>query len=458
LDLTAQVTKLFASLTQVDSKLGVVLSPMALGTFVSREHVLSLADQTIVSATSFLVTFLIARWSDPTQLGIYALGLSVVMSVIGFQENLILMPYQVQRFLPMWTPAEHAGASLILSLLFSASTVFVLCLIAFGLMAWGANSETIAMALVVAAIVPFALVRDFTRRIAIARFDVGSVLLLDSAIAAIQLSILSWLEVSGQMSAVGACAALGAACALPTAGWLYHTRANFTLHLKHLPVVLAQTWEMGKWLLASRITSQLQGYAVYWLSVAIAGAAVTGVYAACMSVIGFANPLINGLSNIFLPKSVLAWEHGGGRALWQQTIRNTALLAVVLTAFTVLILFAGDQLMRFLYHDKEFAGHGDTLLGLALAISVGSLAGTASYSLAAMRRAQTVSLFIILNSTLAVILMWLSMTRWGLLGAAYAMLTANTIGAMAIWIVFYISLSKVSGATSGNCIKSCSKA
>jgi len=33
---------------------------------VSREHILSLADQTVVSGTSFLTTVLIARWFEPT--------------------------------------------------------------------------------------------------------------------------------------------------------------------------------------------------------------------------------------------------------------------------------------------------------------------------------------------------------------------------------------------------------
>jgi O-antigen/teichoic acid export membrane protein len=422
--------------TQSGSEVGSARSLATLGTLVSRQHLLSLADQAIVSATSFLATFIIARSSGPAQLGIYALGVSVLLSVVGFQENLILVPYQVQRSLPMGTPAEREGAFLTLSLLFSAGTVLALGSVALGLLEWRVSSETIGMTLVIAGIVPFVLAREFARRIAIARLAMSEALLLDSAAAMIQLTILGWLGVSGQMSAVGGWAALGAACALPAAGWFYHTRNNFKLRLMHLPTALAQTWRLGKWLLVGRITAQLQGYAVYWLSVAIAGSAVTGVYAACMSVIGFANPLIFGLTNIFLPKSVLAWENDGARGLWRQTIQNTALMAVAVTAFSIAIFFVGEHVMGFLFHGKEFAAHGQTLVVLALALSVGALGTTASFSLTAMGRAQAASLVAILDAPLTVLLVWALMVEWGLLGAAYAMLAAQIIGTLCCWIVY----------------------
>ena len=95
-----------------------------------------------MSAAGFLTTLLIARWSDSFQLGIYALGLSVLVSVVGLQESLILQPYLIQRFYPEGTPAERAGASLTLSILFSVASVLMLIVAAFGLLVWGAGQET----------------------------------------------------------------------------------------------------------------------------------------------------------------------------------------------------------------------------------------------------------------------------------------------------------------------------
>ena len=53
---------------------------------VSREHVLSLVDQAVVSGTSFVTTLLIARGSGSSRLGIYALGMSLLLSFVAFKD------------------------------------------------------------------------------------------------------------------------------------------------------------------------------------------------------------------------------------------------------------------------------------------------------------------------------------------------------------------------------------
>ena len=340
---------------------------------VSREHVLSLVDQAVVSGTSFLTTLLIARWSGSSQLGIYALGMSLLLSFLAFQDSLILQPYSIQRHYPEGTPAERAGASLMLSILFSAGSILVLTVAALCFLVWGAGPEMVVMTWAMAGIVPFALTRDFTRRFAFAHLDMVRALLLDLIAAIIQLSALVWLGVSGRMSAVNASVALGAACAFPTAIWLYYARAEFTIRMPHVPTAFKQTWALGKWLLAGRITAQVQGYMTYWITMLIAGASVTGAYAACMSIVGVANPLLMGLTNVLMPKSVLAWKNGGGPALWHEAIRNTVLIAALVVPFSLAVFVAGETVMRFLYHGKEFEGLGHTLTVLVVAMSVGAL-------------------------------------------------------------------------------------
>ena len=405
---------------------------------VSREHVLSLADQAIVSVTGFLTTLLIARWSGSTQLGFYALGLSLLLSLVAFQESLILQPYLIQRFYPEGTAAERAGASLTLSILFSLGSILVLTVAAVGFLVWRAGAELVVTIWAIAGIVPFALTRDFARRFAFAHLDTSRVLFLDLAVAIIQLSALGWLGASGRMSATSACAALGAACAFPTAIWLYYARAEFTIHVRNVQVVLKQTWVLGKWLLVGRITSQVQGYVVYWLAAADGGVAVTGVYAACMSIVGLANPLMIGLANVLMPKLVLAWKHGGGPRLWHEAIRNTALIAAVMTAFNLAVFLGGEHVMRFLYHGKEFEGHGQTLIVLALAMSSGTLGEAPSIALAAMERPRPIIMVTAVEAVLTVALVWILMTKWGLLGAAYGMLVGNVTGTVGRWIAFVL--------------------
>ena len=187
---------------------------------VSREHVLSLADQAVISGTSFLTFILIARSSGASQLGVYAVGISLLGFLLTCQELLILLPYVIQRFYPQGTSAERAGASLTLSFLFSAGSLSALTVAALGFLKWGAGSEVVAMIWAIAGIIPFALTRNFARRFAFARFEMGRALVLDLIVALFQLSAVGWLGVSGRMSALNAWVALGGAYAVAATGWL----------------------------------------------------------------------------------------------------------------------------------------------------------------------------------------------------------------------------------------------
>jgi hypothetical protein len=111
----------------------------------SRDRVLSLADQAVVSGTNFLTTFFVPRWSNSSQLGIYAVTISVVLALTYFQESLISQPYTIQRHDPEDTSAERAGASLALSIVFSGTCILALSITALCLLQWMPGSETIGI-------------------------------------------------------------------------------------------------------------------------------------------------------------------------------------------------------------------------------------------------------------------------------------------------------------------------
>ena len=415
---------------------------------VSREHALALVDQAVVSGTNFLTTLAIARWSDAGQLGIYAVGISLLVSLLAFQDSLILQPYAIQRYHPEGTSIERAGASLTLSILFSAGCILVLGVIALGFVVWGAGPEMVAVTWAIAGIVLFALTRDFARRFAFARLEMGQAILLDLAASILQLSAVVWLGVSGRMSALGAFAAVGGATALAMAGWLYRARSEFAIRVPHVRTALKQTWTLGKWLLVGRVTGQVQGSITYWLLIANGGAVVTGVFAACMSIVNLANPLLLGLGNSLMPRSVLAWKNGGGPALWREAIRNTVLFTALLAPFSLGVFVAGETVMRLLYHGSEFEGHAHILTVLTLTMFSNALGVPPTIGLATMERPRAIVTNTTIGAFLTVTLVWLLLTQWGLLGAAYGLLATGVVGALGRWLAFFLRVPKVSDPTS----------
>ncbi len=405
---------------------------------LSREHILSIADQAVVSGTSFVTTLLVARYSDAGQLGVYAVGISVLVSLLAFQDSLILQPYTIQRHSPEFALADRTGASLILSFVFSGGSILALTVAATGFLEWEVYSGIIVMTFAVAGALPFVLTREFVRRVAIARLELGRAVALDLAAGVTQLTALAWLGLNGRMSAVSACAALGGASAVAAAGSLYFMRSEFTLRMQSVPAIFRQTWALGKWLLAGRITVQVQGYITYWIAMTVAGAAVTGVYAACMSIVNVINPMIFALSNVMAPKLVLAWKDGGGPGLWREAIRNTMLISATMAAFTLTIWFGGEQVMQLLFQGSEYAGHGQTLTVLALAAFAAALGMPASFGLATIERPRAIVVVGTVGAILTAVLVGLLMMKWDLLGAAYGLLAGNLVGALGRWAAFFI--------------------
>src|SRR5581483_6028917 len=58
----------------------------------SGKHALALMDQAVVSGTSFLTTVLIGRWCGASELGVYALGFSLLVSWGCVHQSLIALP------------------------------------------------------------------------------------------------------------------------------------------------------------------------------------------------------------------------------------------------------------------------------------------------------------------------------------------------------------------------------
>lgn len=115
---------------------------------------------------------------------------------------------------------------------------------------------------------------------------------------------LVWLGRTGQLSAATAFLSLAGSCGLACLAWLYLARRQFALRLAHFSATLVQSWTLGKWLLSNQLAVQAMGYVTYWLSLMTGGAVVTGIYAACTSIVAFANPLIFGFFNILTPRFV----------------------------------------------------------------------------------------------------------------------------------------------------------
>ena len=399
-------------------------------------HALALADQAVVSGASFLTMIMIGRWTGSRELGLYAIGMSVLSSAIAIQDSLIMLPYAIQKHRLEGTAQTRAGNALAHNFMLSALVLFVLAATAVTMKLADAGAPAVMLVWAVAAAAPFVLLREFGRRFAFAHLHVGKALALDAAVAFVQLGLLGWLQWTGAMSAVAAVTVIGAACGLSALLWLALSRSGFSISLGRARTALTESWGLGKWLFASVLTVQVQWYATYWLSLAILGAAAAGVYAACMSVVSFANPLIIGIGNILTPRAVLAKNNTGVLGLRRQAQFDALFIAAAMGTFSIIVFFAGEWIMEMLYPRQEYRGYGGTTAVLSLALLAQAVGIPASSALASMERPKSIFLVGSIGAGVTVCLVWILMLTYSIHGAAIGFLLGNMVGAGGRWAAF----------------------
>src|SRR5437763_519733 len=220
--------------------------------FILGHHGLACIDQAVVSGSSFVALIMIGRASDANQLGMYAIAMSILAVMLATQESLVTRPYAIQLHKPLGTPAEHAFSALVLSLLLSAAGSVLLSAAALVLTAVNHSSAWASIAWVLAAAIPFVLVREFARRFAIAHLSLIPALAVDLAVTGLTLVLMGWLAWSRRLDAATALAALGASCAATTLAWLFLSRNEFKFRLGFVRATLHQSWSLGKWLFSGQ--------------------------------------------------------------------------------------------------------------------------------------------------------------------------------------------------------------
>jgi len=410
----------------------------ALAYLLPASQILALADQIAVSATSFLVFVVVARSTDPGELGVYALAISVMAFCLATQESLITRPYAIKLHEPAGSPARHAFSVLVLSWALCGAFALAASAMAVTFIAMGAHAELVRLAWALAGALPFVLMREFARRFAFAHLAVAQALMLDLGVAALTVIAVGMLYWAGAVSAPAMIAATGICCAVTTVAWLYAVRRQFAVSFSELRAALQQCWDLGKWFLSGQLGLQLQGYLVPWLALVLGGAAVAGLYAACASIVAFTNPVIFGFCNILTPKFVRILQHDGIAALRRRAVSDALLLGGFMAAFCFVIFFLGADIMRLLYRDAVYAGNSNVLGLLALAALATTVGIPASLALAATGHARAVAAVMLLSAVVNTALVSLLLAQWGLLGAAYAVLIGETLGAIGRWTAFWL--------------------
>jgi O-antigen/teichoic acid export membrane protein len=398
---------------------------------------LSLMDQAIVSGTSFLTTLLIGRICGAEELGIYSLAFTVIVLITNLQSAVFSTPYTIYgNKLESVDRQKYAGSVLLHCLMLMTLSAVCTASLAVGLSVLRPGSPYVGLIWILTGALPLFLLREFVRRFAFAHLRIGVVLVTDIVASAIQLLGLGYLLQNDQLTTVNVYLVMGTACGIAAGGAMTYLKDGISIRLGNFFHELQKSWVLGRWLVATRLTSMVQMYAVHWILAAFLGSAATGVYAASMTLLLAANPFIIGIGNLLEPKAARAMADGGPEQLRRVVWKATQLLGGIMGVYCGIVLIAGGWIVSFLYDGNEYAHQGPTVAILALVALVGAWETGAVYGLRVLERPdlsfRVGLLSLVVTFTLAILLV----PSWGTLGGACAVLVGDGLAAIVRWITY----------------------
>lgn len=385
----------------------------------------ALADQAVVSGTSFATTLAVGRMGGKDDLALYALGFTVLLLAQSALNALVSTPLMV--FGPRLETADRrrlAGSSLlhliVIALVASAALLAAATIVWF----WLRQSDMMPLLLVLACTAPCVLLREFARRFEFAHMQFGQALALDTMVAAVQLTALAVLLSGRQHAALYGHAALGASCALAGLVWLVRNRKRFAPQVCQAFADFRRHATFGSWMLLAGVVSLANAYLMHWLLYLNVSAPATGLYAACISLVDFSNPLLLGISNYVGPRAASARAQEGAAGIGRVVARTTLLLCGITVVYGLLLTMFGDQLLTVLF-GTEYAADTWLIAAVAWGMCCTALAIPASEGLSVIERPQLTMLAGVAALAISVGLAWWLLPTIGLLGAAVATLAGS---------------------------------
>jgi O-antigen/teichoic acid export membrane protein len=403
------------------------ISTRLAGDAMFRKSVLSIADQAVVSATSFAITVVLGRLCGKPEVGLYYLALQVVFFARGVQEQVIASPYLVYNARKRGNEAaRYAGSSLLHELTLLAVVAGSLASIA----AWrNLSPELTELFWLLAAAAPLLLLREFIRQIAFAQLRVTEALAVDCGVAILQLGAVAAAAYAGVLSTPLTYTLMAIGCGIAVVAWLVRRGGTFAAAPQAAWSDWLHNWKFGRWALASQLLGQTMPLAFPWIVAGTHGEAAAGSLGVGTTLIGFANMYVLGLSNFICPRAAQAYAGGGTRELTSVLKHAVAMHLAVLVPFALAMFVAGPTLMAWIY-GPDFADAG-TLMAIlavgAIANSLGIVAGNGLWAMelpSANFKADACAMVTWLVSTVVLV------PSHGALGAAIASITGTAVGAV----------------------------
>ncbi len=397
----------------------------------------SVADQLVVSGTRFLTSIIVGRECGPQALGDYTMGFTLYFAIASAQGALISLPFTVYRHRFEGSDERaYSGSTLVHYAAFSLLVLTALGLAAAALALGFGPAGLAPLVMVLAITFPLALLVEFARRFALARFQMATVLGVDVAMSLIQIVVLLALASLGALTAVGAYVAVGVGAAIAGIAWLVLARPLFLIRSARIVSDARLNWRCGRWVLVRDLTLSFRSNSLLWLVALMLDATSTGIYVACDTLMRLATPIMMAVANVLFPSAALAFAEGDLPKVRGLVNKAALVLLLATSPFCVAFVFFGEPMLAKLF-GEAYGGQGTVMALMAMVAITDALDTGAANGLLAIDRANVNFFAMLLGTVTMLVLASVLAPRWGLVGAAAGLLVGRSLTSTVQWLAFF---------------------
>lgn len=392
----------------------------------AKRGIMALADQAICSGTNFLTMAMLARSLSMSVFGVFSIAFLGFQFARTIQERTLAAPYLVFTHRPDQDSRTLLGSNLVLQVGFAILTLIITVVAGLACIATGRAPELGRTLLLLGAAVPFLLLRDQLRAVSLAHFRIGTSLIMNAAVAVIQLGGIGLLFFTKNTSVPLAISVLGIACLIPTAGWYWYRPLAFDVDRQRIASDWGTFWGFSRWLVVARAFGIGGQYLVPMMVALYLNADSVGAFATCTALVGLSMMFILGLNNFAQPRTVVAFQEKGTAAMLGTVLQTVACFAVFLGGAALVLFFFGGRLLGLIY-GADYEPYGTIAAMLSLGMLAVSVSIAFQNGLAAFGKPQGFLLGEISYFLTAVGLAFVLIPMWGLQGAAASLIAAGVV-------------------------------
>jgi O-antigen/teichoic acid export membrane protein len=411
----------------------------------------TLVDQGVISGCNFLSIYLLARFMEVAEFGLFVVGWVLLLFFVSLQGAVICLPHNIlganqNPFRYRQFTTALGAAQIVLSV----AVGMVLVLLGLLVSALSSPNYGQLLALLGLVLVPWTA-QEFVRRVFYTTSDARAASLNDAVSYGLQAAgiviLVLWM---GRPSVGMALCVLGGSSFAATLLGAWQLRGHFSFNTVTLRVAVEhwkEAGDFGKWLLARNVTTWLGQYGYNWLLLVMLGPVALGTYKAAEHLLNVLNPLRLAAYSYLPPRASVVFGEGGTPSLRRWMKRVYFSLGGMFAAIALTLMLFARPLLSLAYGQK-FAG-----MGLEWVLVLGALAAVITFvrvplemGLTAMKESRPL-FWISLSPVMVLVAGGVVLVHFfGILGAPLA----SILGGSVLLALTYRMFARLSGRHAGD--------